>query len=229
MVLSFFLTSEMTLILEIFLFSDKNEPMIPDDFSFETLITDARNGDTGAQGRLFENVRNYLLFLARLQLDPRISGKMDASDIVQETFLEAYQAFPNFRGTTEASFLAWLRQILASTLAMSSRHYLGTKQRDVRLERAIYVKVDQSSVFWDQLVSNASTPSLKMSRKEMENQLADAIGKLPEHYRTVLRLRHTENRSFQEIADEMGRSIDSVQKIWVRALAQLRDLVKPDE
>ncbi len=202
--------------------------MTSDDFPFEELLKNARNHDSAALGQLLENFHNYLLFLARLQIDPRICGKMDASDIVQETYLEAYQAFPNFRGETEASFLAWLRQILASTLAMSARRYLGTRQRDVRLERAIYVKVDQSSVFWDQLVSNASTPSLKVSRKEMENQLAEAIGKLPEHYRTVLRLRHTENRSFQEIADEMGRSVDSVQKLWVRALAQLRNLVNPD-
>ncbi|MDO4628951.1 MAG: sigma-70 family RNA polymerase sigma factor [Planctomycetia bacterium] len=203
--------------------------MSQENLHFEEMLERARSGDTGTLGELLDNYRNYLLFLARLQIDPRICGKLDASDIVQETFLEAYQAFPKFRGTSEASFLAWLRQILASTLATSVRYYLGTKQRDVRLEREIYVKVDQSSMFWNQLVSNISTPSLKVSRQEMETQLATAMGQLPDHYRMVLRLRHSENLSFQEIADQMGRTVDSVQKIWVRALAQLRDLVKMDE
>ena len=203
--------------------------MSSENFPFEATLKRAKDGDSAALGELLENFRNYLLFLARLQIDPRICGKLDAADIVQETFLEAYQAFPNFRGENEASFLAWLRQILSTTLATSVRFYVGTKRRDVRLERAICVKVDQSSIFWNQLVSNISTPSLKVSRKEMEQQLAFAMGQLPEHYRTVLRLRHSENLPFQEIAEQMGRSLDSVQKIWVRALAQLRDLVKGEE
>ncbi|MBO5436238.1 MAG: sigma-70 family RNA polymerase sigma factor [Thermoguttaceae bacterium] len=199
------------------------------EFNFEEVLKLARSGDSAALGALLENFRNYLLFLARLQIDPRISGKVDAADLVQEAFLEAYQAFPNFRGETEVTFLAWLRQILATTLASSVRYYVGTKQRDVRLEREIYVRVDQSSMFWNQLVSNISTPSLKVSRQEMENQLVEAMAQLPEHYRDVLRLRHSESLPFQEIADRLGRTVDSVQKIWVRALAQLRDLVSDDE
>ena len=203
--------------------------MSSENFPFEEVLARAKDGDSVALGELLENFRNYLLFLARLQIDPRICGKLDAADIVQDTFLEAYQAFPNFRGENETSFLAWLRQILSTTLATSVRFYIGTKRRDVRMEREICLKVDQSSIFWNQLVSNISTPSLKVSRKEMEQQLAFAMGQLPEHYRTVLRLRHSENLQFQEIADQMGRSLDSVQKIWVRALAQLRDLVKGEE
>lgn len=203
--------------------------MVKEKFSFEENLKSARDGDSAALGELLENFRNYLLFLARLQIDPRICGKLDASDIVQETFLEAYQAFPKFRGTTEETFLAWLRQILSTTLASAVRYYVGTKQRDVRLEREIFQRMDQSSMFWNQLVSNVSTPSLKISRKEMETQLAEAMLKLPDHYRTVLRLRHTESLSFQEIAHQMDRTVDSVQKIWVRALAQLRDLVESDD
>jgi len=203
--------------------------MSSENFPFEKILKRAKEGDSAALGELLENFRNYLLFLARLQIDPRICGKLDAADIVQDTYLEAYQAFHQFRGENEVSFLAWLRQILATTLAASVRYYIGTKRRDVRMEREICFKVDQSSVFWNQLVSNISTPSLKVSRKEMETQLAEAMGKLPAHYRKVLRLRHSENLPFQEIADQMGRSLDSVQKIWVRALAQLRDLVKGEE
>lgn len=192
----------------------------------EQWIQQARGGDTQVLGTLLENYRNYLIFLARLQIDPRICSKLDPADLVQDTFLEAYEAFPRFRGETEASFLAWLRQILATRLATSVRYYLGTKQRDVRLERNLHAQLDQSSVFWEHLVSSASTPSLKVSRKETEAQLVQAMARLPEHYRQVLQMRHTENLPFAQIAEKMNRSIDSVQKLWVRALAQLKTEIR---
>ena len=191
------------------------------------MLKQARAGDTQALGNLLEHYRNYLMFLARLQLDPRICGKLDAADVVQDTFLGAYQAFPNFRGDNEASFLAWLRQILATQLATAVRYYIGTKRRDVRLERDMHAHIDQSSVFWEHMVSTNSTPSMNVSRMETEALLTEAMAKLPEHYRMVLRLRHTENLSFNEIAEQMERTVDSVQKLWVRALARLRELMEP--
>ena len=194
----------------------------------ETLILAARRGDSEALGTLLDKFRNYLLFLVRMQISPQLNVKVDDMDIVQETFAEAYQAFPNFRGESEVSFLAWLRQILATTLAGTYRHYIGTKSRDIRLEQDVHAQVDQSSVFWDRIVAETSTPSLKVSRKETEVQLLNAVAKLPEHYREVLRLRNTEGLSFPEIANRMERSVDSIQKLWVRALSQLRDLMEPE-
>ena len=201
--------------------------MTGNERDIEKLLEQAKNGDTQALGDLLENYRNYLTFLARLQLDPRICGKLDAADVVQDTFLDAYQSFPNFRGDNEPTFLAWLRQILAARLAMTVRYYLGTKRRDVRLERELQVHIDQSSVFLEHLISTASTPSMRVSQQETEAQLAAAIAQLPEHYRTVLRLRHTEGLSFAQIAENMERSVDSVQKLWVRALARLKELIEP--
>ncbi|MDO4574941.1 MAG: sigma-70 family RNA polymerase sigma factor [Planctomycetia bacterium] len=199
--------------------------MNDNDLNIEELIQKAREGDSRAMGDLLENYRNYLMFLARLQIDPRICGKLDAADLVQDTCLEAYQAFSRFRGENEASLLAWLRQILATRLATAVRYYIGTRQRDVRLERNLHAHVDQSSVFWNQLVSSGSTPSIKVSRKEMEAKLTAAMVRLPDHYREVLRLRHIEELSFAGIAERMERSVDSVQKLWVRALAKLREMI----
>lgn len=190
------------------------------------LLLQARAGDTDALGQLLENYRNYLTFLARMQLDSRLSGKVDAADIVQDTCMEAFTAFPNFRGTQEGQFTAWLRQILITKLASAVRHYLGTRRRDVRLERNLHARVDQSSVFWDHLISTTSTPSLKLRRQEQETLLLRAMEQLPEHYRQVLQLRHMESLTFPQIAEQMSRTVDSVQKIWVRALAQLRGLME---
>jgi RNA polymerase sigma-70 factor (ECF subfamily) len=87
------------------------------------------DGDLNAPLELY---RSYVKLLARAQIGKGLAGKVDASDIVQEVFLQASRAFPQFRGTTEPEFLAWLRQILASVLANQVRRYHGTKQRDMR-------------------------------------------------------------------------------------------------
>src|SRR5437762_1124308 len=101
------------------------------------LLQEAQAGDAAMFGRLLELYRRYLALLARVQIGQRLQGKVDASDVVQETFLEAHRHFARFRGTSEAELVHWLRQILAARLANLFRHYLGTQGRDIRLEREI--------------------------------------------------------------------------------------------
>src|SRR5439155_16480408 len=98
----------------------------------EQLLQLARSGSSAALGRLLELYRNYLALLARLQIGKRLQGKLDPSDLVQETFLEAHRDFAQFRGGSEAEFVNWLRQIMAMNLANLVRHYYGTQRRDVR-------------------------------------------------------------------------------------------------
>src|ERR1700739_4804085 len=90
----------------------------------EQLLTLARAGDRQAMGRLLEQYRQYLLLLARLQIGRRLQGKGDASDLVQETFYKAHRDFAGFRGRSEAELIAWLRQMLATSLAGLVRRYL---------------------------------------------------------------------------------------------------------
>src|SRR5271166_149575 len=103
----------------------------------EQLLGLARAGDGPALGQLLELYRGYLALLARLQIGRRLQGKVDAADLVQDTFLEAHRHFAQFRGTSEAELVCWLRQILAGLLANLLRRYLGTRRRDVRLERQL--------------------------------------------------------------------------------------------
>jgi RNA polymerase sigma-70 factor (ECF subfamily) len=192
----------------------------------ENLLQEARAGDAATQGRLFELYRRYLALLARMQIGQRLQGKVDASDLVQETFLEAHRNFPHFRGATEAQFLSWLRQILASKLANLLRHHLGTQGRDVRLERDIEDALDRSSALLNRgLVAQQPSPSQQAARREQAVLLADALGELPGDYREVIVLRHLEGLTFPDVARRMGRSLDSVQKLWMRALARLRQLL----
>src|SRR5437667_3797346 len=96
----------------------------------EELLRRARAGSGPDLGRLLELYRKYLTLLARLQIGRRLQGKVDAADLVQDTFLQAHRDFGQFRGTTEKELISWLRQILAHSLAMCLRRY-GTQRRDV--------------------------------------------------------------------------------------------------
>src|SRR5690349_12717811 len=93
----------------------------------DRLLQSAREGNPQALGELLELYRGYLSLMARLQIGRLLQGKVDAADLVQDTFLEAHRNFGNFRGETEAELICWLRQILAATLANVVRRYHGTQ------------------------------------------------------------------------------------------------------
>jgi RNA polymerase sigma-70 factor (ECF subfamily) len=191
----------------------------------EQLLALARAGQEPALGPLLELYRPYLALLARLQIGRRLQSKVDAADLVQETFLAAHGHFAQFQGTSEAEFVSWLRQILASRLAKLIRHYCGTRRRDVRLERQLAVELDQSSRVLDQsLVAPGSTPSQRVARREQAVLLADMLDQLPDDYREVLILHHLQGLSLPEVARQLGRTLDSVKNVWLRALARLRHL-----
>ena len=189
----------------------------------EDLLRLAQTGDAPAVGRLLEMYRDYLALLARLQIGRRLQGKVDASDLVQETFLKAHRDFPRFRGASEAEWVSWLRQILAGSLAHQVRRYCGTQRRDVRLERDLVDELNESSRALERgLVGRETSPSQRAVRREQGVLLAGALAQLPEDYREVIVLSHLQGLSFPEVARRMGRTLDSVKNVWARALAQLR-------
>jgi RNA polymerase sigma-70 factor (ECF subfamily) len=123
-------------------------------------------------------------------------------------------------------FAAWLRSILAGLIANHVRRFLHTGKRDARLERSLVSDLNDTSCHLSrQLISPQSSPSAQVLRREAAVELANALESLPEHYREVIVLRHLEDLSFAEVAGRMGRSVDSVEKIWVRSLAKLREVM----
>jgi len=191
-----------------------------------SLLALARGGDPDALGRLLERYRHYLGVLARVQIGRRLQRKVEEGDLVQETFLEAHRAFARFRGESEGELVSWLRQILAARMAMLVRHYFGTRRRNADLERELADDLDASSRLMTQaFVASNTSPSLGAARREQAVLLADALARLSEDYRQVITLRHLEGRTFPEVAREMGRSVDAVEKLWARALVQLRRLL----
>jgi RNA polymerase sigma-70 factor (ECF subfamily) len=186
----------------------------------------ARAGNGPALGQLLELYRNYLTLLARMQIGRRLQGKVDAADLVQETFLEVHRHLERFRGVTEEEFVSWLRQILAGQLGHLVRHYCGTQRRNIRLERQLAEELEQSSRILDRgLMAKQSSPSQRAARQEQAVLLANALETLPEDYREVIVLRHLQGLSFPEVARRMERTLASVEKLWVRALDHLRSVL----
>jgi RNA polymerase sigma-70 factor (ECF subfamily) len=155
-----------------------------------------------------------------------LQGKADPADLVQEAFLTAHRHFAQFHGTTEGELIAWLRQILVSRLGDLVRRYCGAQGRDVRLERDLAGELDQSSRVLDEgLVAKQSSPSHQAARREQAVLLADALDRLPPDYREVIILHHLEDLNFPDVAHRMGRTVDSVKNLWIRALARLRRML----
>lgn len=197
--------------------------------SWEVELAEARQGNPVALGQLLERYRNYLLLLARWQIGRRLQRKVDEADVVQETFLEAHRSIQRFRGQTEAELVAWLREILSLRLAMQIRHYFGTQRRDADREQELAVELEESSRMLNQaFVASGTSPSQGAVRREQAVVLADALEHLSDAHRQVLMLRHLDGLSFPEIAERMNRSVDAVEKLWARALIQLRRFLQPD-
>jgi RNA polymerase sigma-70 factor (ECF subfamily) len=167
--------------------------------------------------------RPWLDLIARLQVESCFRGKFDASDIVQQTLMEAWRASAQFRGKTEAERVAWLRQILARVLAHEVRRYRGTLKRNLHRERSIERSIDQSSrQLGAVLVSARSSPSEVVAKREQEVLLAEILEKIPADYREVIILRNLEGLTHEEVAERMGRSPGAVRMLWIRALQELR-------
>jgi RNA polymerase sigma-70 factor (ECF subfamily) len=143
--------------------------------------------------------------------------------VVQETFLDAARDFPQFRGSSDAEFVAWLKSLLAANVADAHRRFLGTQKRNVLLEAEALELLDQSSAMLDQrMLSRVDSPSSSASRREQAVRLAAALEQLRPAYHEVILLHHFQGMEFQQVADQLGRSLHSVKNLWMRALIALK-------
>ena len=190
----------------------------------DTELAEARAGSLKALGRLLDASRPYLLKIAGRELRPILHTKGGASDLVQETHLEAHKGFADFSGGTRADFFSWLRKILLHNVADFRRRFCQSSIRDVNRE----VSIDHRAFNDDQdlniqLAASASSPSSNMIRHEEEGLLHQALNGLPEHYRQVVIWRHKEKQSYQEIGLRLNRSEEAARKLWVRAIEMLAE------
>ncbi|HEV8060723.1 MAG TPA: sigma-70 family RNA polymerase sigma factor [Gemmataceae bacterium] len=180
----------------------------------------AQAGSTEALGQVLEACRAYLLLIAQQELEPEFQAKGGASDLVQQTFLEAHRDFAQFHGTTHEALLAWMRRLLLTNLANFRRDYRRHKRKVTR--EVALPGGDSSFQGTGGLPGDTPTPSVATMRNEQNEALERALQRLPEDYRLVVQLRYREERSFEEIATLMQRSQNAVRKLWARAIERLQ-------
>jgi RNA polymerase sigma-70 factor (ECF subfamily) len=176
--------------------------------------------DAAADGSDLEGHRAYLHLLARAGLDPRLQAKLDPSDVVQQTLLEAHKDRAAFRGSSPEEFRAWLRQVLARNLANALRDFRRDK-RDVGREQALVEASSARVAPW--LAAEGSSPSAGLRRQEEAARLAAALEALPEAQREVVVLRHLHGWSLHDIARHVGKSTPAVAGLIHRGLKALRE------
>jgi RNA polymerase sigma-70 factor (ECF subfamily) len=187
----------------------------------ESWIEAARRGDKEALGQALLSLRNYLLMVANEELDPELSAKGGASDLVQETFFRAQCGFEGFRGRSAPEWRNWLRSILVRCLANHRRRFCSTGRSR---EKSGATTERGESLSW---VVCDETPSRELLRLEQETALLEALARLPEHYRQVVIWHHREKLHFDEIGRRRGISTEAARKLWARALGRLRKELGP--
>jgi RNA polymerase sigma-70 factor (ECF subfamily) len=176
-----------------------------------------------------ERFRDYLILLARLQLPEQFRARLDASDVVQQTLLEAYRKRTQFRGQSEAEMASWLRRMLIHNLADVLRD-AGRAKRDVALERSLEAALNESSArLQDCLASPQSSPSEQAIRNEELFQLAEALIQLPDLQREAVVLHHLQGYTLAETARQLGKSEAAVAGLLHRGLKRLQELLHPRE
>jgi RNA polymerase sigma-70 factor, ECF subfamily len=178
--------------------------------------------DADARGRSLERFRDYLALLARMQVEPRLRGKVDLSGVVQQALLEAHRGWGQFRGQNDAQTAAWLRRILLNNLADELRKQ-GAQKRDVALERSLDVALEDSASRLEAwLAAEQSSPSAAAMRHEQMLRLAEAVAALPDAQRRAVELHHLRGLSLAEIAADLGCSKAAVAGLLHRGLKALR-------
>jgi RNA polymerase sigma-70 factor (ECF subfamily) len=182
-------------------------------------LTAARAGSREALGHALDSCRHHLLRLAERELDPELRAKGGASDLVQETFLEAQRDFAQFQGASEAELRAWLARLLFNNVCNFSRRFRDTDKRAI--EREVKLGRDGSSQGVGGPQAATPSPSTQAMEHEVAQALQRALSRLPDDYRRVIELRYLNEHSFEEIGRLMSRSPDAARKLWARAIERL--------
>ena len=180
----------------------------------------------GGSNRSLESFREYLRLLARMNMDPRFQGRIDPSDLVQQTLLKAHEKQDQFRGKTDAERAAWLRTILANQMADALRNFRRQQgARELSIERAL----EESSARLDAWVTaERSSPSQRIVDQERLLEMADAMARLPGDQRIALELRHLQGLSVPAAAQRMGKTPASVASLLYRGMKALREMMNEE-
>ena len=188
------------------------------------LLQKARMGNAEAFEQLFQSYRDTLRQIVSLRMDPRLSSRVDASDIVQDAHAVAAQRFPDYLERKPVSFRVWLRQIVQDQLLMACRRHMRADRRSVYREIPL---PEQSSVaLAEQLTAQGPAPSQQIARAEQIRLVRAALGQIVEEDREILLMRHFEQLSYKEIGYILHLKSAAARKRYGRALIRLGNVMR---
>lgn len=187
------------------------------DVGWQVLLAQARSGDADAINRVWQSMRSYLLLIAQQGLGENLAAKVDPSDIVQGSLLEAQRDFSRFSGESEEELKAWLRRLVQHNLIDCSRRFQGAQSRDVHRERAF-----NGSTELRMIDRRQPTASAMVLRQETQQELRQAVARLSRDQQVVIEMRHRQGLGYGEISQRLGITEEAARKRWARAIYQLR-------
>jgi RNA polymerase sigma-70 factor (ECF subfamily) len=195
----------------------------PDSEDTEDLLRLGDGGDLQAFAQFFAQHRPHLRRLVELRLDARLRPRLDASDVVQEAYLEAFRRLPDYLQERPLPFRLWLRQIVYDHTLKARRRHLGTARRDAG--REVPLPERSSLLLARQLLAGGPTPGEQFDRRELARRLRQAVAQLPEADRELILLRHFEGLSNQEVGCLLKTDPATVSKRHGRALLRLHRIL----
>jgi RNA polymerase sigma-70 factor (ECF subfamily) len=204
--------------------------LLMDNNSTDTveLLERARAGDRQALNEIFTRHRGRLRRMVEMRLDWRIQGRLDASDVIQDAFLQVATRLAEYLRDPRLPLFLWLRLMVGERLAQLHRHHLGTHQRDAGREVSLYreaMPAASSAALAAQLLGKHTSPTQAAVRAERLLRLQEALNTLDPIDREVLSLRHFEELTRAETARVLGIEESAAAKRYVRALKRLKDIL----
>jgi RNA polymerase sigma-70 factor (ECF subfamily) len=189
------------------------------------LIDRAAGGDGAALAELFGRYRKRLRQMIRLRLDRRLQGRVDASDVLQEAYLDVAQQLPSFLAKPAMSFFLWLRLVAGQRMMRIHREHLGAAMRDAGREVSLYqgaLPQASSDSLAAQLLGRLTSASQVISRAEVQLQIQAALNGMEPIDREIIALRHFEELTNAESAEVLGLEPSAASKRYIRALKRLQ-------
>jgi RNA polymerase sigma-70 factor (ECF subfamily) len=178
-------------------------------------------GDHGL-AEAFEHFRPRLRRMVDLRMDARLAGRVDASDVIQETYLDAARQLRLYLARPEVSVFVWLRRLAWERMLSTSRRHLEAQKRDVHRELNL---PDESSVLLARSLLDGGSPSGELVLEELRDEVRRAVARLPETDREAILLRHFEGLTNKEIAEALGLTAPAATMRYGRALLRLKGIL----
>jgi RNA polymerase sigma-70 factor (ECF subfamily) len=187
------------------------------------LLDRLRAGDQAAFQELLKRHRPRLRRMIRLRLDRRLRQRIDPSDILQETQLEAHRRLDDYLRREPMPFHLWLRKTAQQQLGMARRLHVDAQRRSVRREAAL--PSGSSMQLAERFLQSRASPSDELDRRELAAQVQAVVAALPDSYREVLVMRNIEQLSNQDVAQVLAIDPATASQRYGRALLRLRTLL----